>query len=191
MPEIAMESRAQLRQQMVDLFGRGPALLTEALRRCPKKMWLYRPAPQRWSTHEIILHLADSEAYAYICCRQLIAEPGSGVAEYDAAAWATTLGYFHQSTREALGLVSRLRKMTHQLLRFVPDSVWAHTTQLPRKGTISLEQWIQIQANHIPHHIEQINRNFEDWSKTHRQRKPATRLGRSPVGKQVLLAPLG
>lgn len=185
-----MQNQALVRQQMVDLFGRGPRLLADALRRCPKKMWLYRPAPARWSTHEIILHLADSEAYAYICCRQFIAEPGSGVAEYDAAAWAATLGYFHQSTREALGLVSRLRKMTYQLLRFVPDPVWAHTTLLPKKGIISLDQWIQIQANHIPHHIEQINQNFEDWSKTHRQRKPASRLGASPVNKEVVLAPL-
>lgn len=177
------------RLQMIDLFGRGPALLEEALRRCPKKMWLYRPAPRRWSTHEIILHLADSEAYAYICCRQFIAEPGSGVAEYDAGAWAASLGYFHQSTREALGLISRLRKMTHQILRFVPETVWAHTTQVPNSGTITLDRWLEIQANHIPHHIEQIQHNFQDWSKTHKQRKPATRLSSAAATKEAILAP--
>lgn len=176
------------RLQMIDLFGRGPALLDETLRRCPKKMWLYRPAPRRWSTHEIILHLADSEAYAYICCRQFIAEPGSGIAEYDAGAWAASLGYFHQSTREALGLVSRLRKMTHQILRFVPEAVWGHTTQTPSKGTITLDRWLEIQANHIPHHIEQIQQNFQDWSKTHKQRKSATRVP-SAAAKEVILAP--
>lgn len=183
-----MES--QTCQQMIDLFGRGPALLAEALRRCPKKMWLYRPAPHRWSIHEIILHLADGEAYAYVCCRQFIAEPGSGIAEYDAGTWAASLGYFHQSTREALGLISRLRKMTHQILRFVPDSVWSHTTQTPNKSTMTLERWLEIQANHIPHHIEQIQRNFEDWSRTHRQRKAATRIP-AAVSKGVALARLG
>lgn len=182
---------AQARQQAVELFGRGPTLLLETLRRCPKKMWLYRPAPDRWSIHEIILHLADSEAYAYICCRQFIAEPGTGVAEYDASAWASSLGYFHQSTREALGLVSRLRKMTHQILRFVPDAVWAHTTHVPTKGTMTLDRWLEIQANHIPRHIEQIQQNLVDWSKTHRQRKPASRLTRHPATEEVVLAPLG
>ncbi len=181
--------QTQARQEMVDLFGRGPALLAEALHGCPKKMWLYRPALSRWSIHEIILHLADSEAYAYICCRQFIAEPGSGAAEYDAAAWAASLGYFHQSTREALGLVSRLRKMTHQILRFVPDAVWAHTTQVPTTGTITLDRWLERQANHIPHHIEQIQQNLADWSKTHRQRKPASHLARRT--EQVALVPLG
>lgn len=185
-----METSTRTRQQVMALFGRGPALLADTLRRCPKKMWLYRPIPSRWSIHEIILHLADSEAYSYICCRQFIAEPGSDVAEYDASVWAASLGYFHQSTREALVLVSRLRKMTHQILRFVPDSVWVHTTQVPKKGMMTLDQWLELQANHIPHHIEQIQKNFEDWSKTHRQRKPASRLIRTG-SKEVALAPLG
>jgi hypothetical protein len=179
------------RPQMVELFGRGPALLGDTLRRCPKKMWLYRPSPYRWSIHEIILHLADSEAYAYICCRQFIAEPGSGIAEYDASAWAASLGYFHQSTREALSLVARLRHMTHQILRFVPESVWAHTMLVPQKGTITLDRWLELQANHIPHHIEQIERNWDDWAKTHRQRKPATRLARNTVAKEAALPQLG
>lgn len=181
--------QVQAREQTVERFGRGPALLADALRRCPKKMWLYRPSPYRWSIHEIILHLTDSEAYAYICCRQFIAEPGSGVAEYDASTWASSLGYFHQSTREALGLVLRLRRMTHQMLRFIPDSVWSHTTLLPQKGTITLNEWLEIQANHIPHHIEQIQQNLEDWSRTHRQRKPATRLTRPLEHKEVALMP--
>jgi hypothetical protein len=184
-------TQGQTRQQMVELFGRGPALLSDTLRRCPKKMWLYRPTPYRWSIHEIILHLADSEAYGYVCCRQFIAEPGSGIAEYDASAWAGSLGYFHQSTREALSLITRLRHMTHQILRFVPESVWAHTTQVPQKGIITLDRWVEIQSNHIPHHIEQIERNWDDWSKTHRQRKPAARVARSAVNKEAVLAPLG
>lgn len=183
-------TQAKTRQQMVELFGRGPVLLNDTLRRCPKKMWLYRPAQSRWSIHEIILHLADSEAYGYICCRQFIAEPGSGIAEYDASAWAASLGYFHQSTREALSLVARLRHMTHQILRFVPDSVWAHTMLVPKKGTMTLDRWLELQANHIPHHIEQIGRNWDDWAKTHRQRKPATRLVSTGVSKEAILAPL-
>lgn len=184
-----MDTVFQTRQQMVELFGRGPVLLSDALRRCPKKMWLYRPESRRWSIHEIILHLADTEAYAYICCRQFIAEPGSGIVGCDAATWATSLGYFHQSTREALGLISRLRKMTYQILCFVPDSVWSHTTQLPGNGTMTLQRWLELQSNHIPHHIEHIQQNLHDWSRTHRQRKAATRLTRRSVSSEIALAP--
>ncbi len=67
------------RRQKVESFGRAPALLSAALRQFPKKMWLYKPSADRWSIHEIILHLADSEASAYMHCRRFIAEPGSQV----------------------------------------------------------------------------------------------------------------
>ena len=50
------------RRKMLESFGRAPALLSGVLRQLPKKMWLYKPSPERWSIHEIILHLADSEA---------------------------------------------------------------------------------------------------------------------------------
>ena len=80
-------------QKKLEAFGRGPALLSEALRKCPKKMWLYRPAADRWSIHEIILHLADSEAEAYVRCRQFIAQPGSPLLVYNASRWDSVFGY--------------------------------------------------------------------------------------------------
>src|SRR5277367_6434807 len=76
------------RRRMLESFGRAPLMLSAALRQFPKKMWLYKPAPDRWSIHEIILHLADSEAGSYVRCRHLIAEPDVAVAEFDPALWA-------------------------------------------------------------------------------------------------------
>lgn len=183
--------QAQGRQKKLEAFGRGPVFLSEALRKCPKKMWLYRPATGRWSIHEIILHLADSEAEAYIRCRQFIAQPGSPALIYHASMWADSLGYFHQSTREALSLITRLRKMTHQILCYIPEPVWAHTAQHPKKGILTLDGWLDTQISHIPHHIEQIQENHAAWAKTHRQRKPAVRLLARGTGKEVALAGFG
>jgi len=39
-------------------------------------MWQYRPAPDRWTIHEIVVHIADSEANSYIRCRRCLAEKG-------------------------------------------------------------------------------------------------------------------
>jgi hypothetical protein len=163
------------RRGTLESFGRAPALLSAALRQFPKKMWLYKPSAERWSIHEIILHLADSEASSYVRCRHLIAEPGVPGAKFDAARWARTLGYFHQSTREALEIIRRLRQMTHQLLCAVPEPVWLHTVEQPGHGEISLELWVERQERHIPRHVEQMIRNYETWLKDHPPRKPATR----------------
>lgn len=163
------------KRQILESFGRAPALLSAALGQLPKKMWLHKPSVERWSIHEIILHLADSEASSYVRCRHLIAEPRSIGAEFDAARWAGTLGYFHQSTREALEIIRRLRKMTYQLLVTIPDPVWLHAVDQPADGEISLETWIERQERHIPHHIEQMKQNYALWLRTHPPRKPASR----------------
>jgi hypothetical protein len=163
------------KRQMLESFGRAPVLLSAALRQLPKKMWLHKPSAERWSIHEIILHLADSEASSYVRCRHLIAEPQRIGAEFDAARWAGTLGYFHQSTREALEIIRRLRKMTYQLVATLPDPVWSHTVAHPADGEISLEGWIERQERHIPHHIEQMKQNYAIWLGTHPPRKPASR----------------
>ena len=117
--------------KMLESFGRAPALLSAVLRQLPKKMWLYKPSPERWSIHEIILHLADSEASSYVRCRHLIAEPAWQSRNSILRRWAGNLGYFHQSTREALEIIRRLRKMTYQLLVAVPEPVWSHTVEYP------------------------------------------------------------
>ncbi len=163
------------RRRTIESFGRAPELLAAALRQFPKKMWLYKPVRERWSIHEIILHLADSEANAYIRCRRLIAEPGKPVLTYDAGVWAATLGYFHQSTKEAFELLRRLRRMTYQLLVNLPEKVWSNTAEQPEKGTLSLDQWLEMQERHIPHHIEQMRWNYEEWASTLPPRKAPSR----------------
>ena len=163
------------RRQVLESFGRAPVLLSTVLREVPKKMWLYKPSPDRWSIHEIIVHLADSEASSYVRCRHLIAEPGMAIPEFDPKKWAGTLGYFHQSTREALEIIRRLRRVTYHLIAKLPESVWLHTMQHLWEGEISLEKWIVRQEQHIPHHIDQIKQNYETWLGAHPQRKAATR----------------
>ena len=174
------------RRQKLESFGRAPALLSNALRQFPKKMWLYKPAPERWSIHEIILHLADSEATSYVRCRRYIAEPGSSVAQFDAARWAGSLGYFHQSTREALEIIRRLRRMTYQLLVTLPDPVWSHTVEPSAPDGMNLEQWLEIQERHIPHHIEQMRLNYEGWLKTHPPRKSPPSASRSSMPSRMI-----
>jgi DinB superfamily len=165
--------REEIRKEL-ELFGFGPTLLQAALRQLPKKMWCYQPRSDRWSIHDIVIHLADAEANAYIRCRGFIAEPSNTVPEFDSGRWRQSLGYFNQSVREALDIIIHLRKATHKLLCALPDHTWENNVTHPRLGTITLKRWMTIQERHIPHHIEQMRDNYSSWSKLHPARKPAT-----------------
>ncbi|MGH9715392.1 MAG: DinB family protein [Candidatus Acidiferrales bacterium] len=160
---------------MIESYGRGPALLCAALRPLPKKMWLYQPSSGLWSIHEIILHLADREVNSYFSFRQLIAEPHHELSDFDAAQWAGSLGYFHQSTREAIEIIRRLRKMTYQLAVALPPPVWLRTLSHTQQGEITLGNWLQQQERYIPAYVEQIRRNYVAWTETHPPRKSGTR----------------
>ncbi len=175
-----------IRLQKLESFGHAPALLSTVLRELPKQMWLYKPSPERWSVHEIILHLADSEAIGYMVCRRFIAEPGSPMLNFDGARWAETLGYFHQSTREALELVRQLRRITYQLLLTLPEPVWERAVQHPTKGLLTLSQWIEIEGLHIPHHIDQMKQNYEKWLETNPLRETRTTYRRPRSSTQKL-----
>lgn len=179
------------RRQIIESFGRGPALLCAALRPLPKKMWVYQPASGRWSIHEIILHLADREVNSYFSFRRLIAEPHHELADFDAAQWAGTLGYFHQSTREAIEIIRRLRKMTYQLAVALPPPVWMRTVSHAQQGQITLEDWLQQQERYIPAYIDQIRQNYAAWIQTHPPRKPTSReieLGVSAAAPAISLS---
>jgi len=159
------------RRLMLESFGRGPALLCAALRPLPKKMWLYQPPEGGWSIHEIILHLADREVNSYSSFRRLIAEPNREVSEFDAEQWADSLGYFHQSTREAIEIIRRLRRMTYQLAVALPPAVWIRAVLHAQMGQITLEDWLQEQERHIPAYIDQMQRNYSRWLQAHPLRK--------------------
>lgn len=156
------------------MFARGPDVLSEALHQCPRSMWRYCPGKGRWSTHEIILHLADSEASAYLRCRQFVAEPGTIVHSVNITRWAATPGCCYQSTKDALGVIRCLRKMSWIILRCISDNVWRNVLHDADKGIMALGDWMEVEAKHIPHYVEQIRQNHLDWQQMrlrHRRRR--------------------
>jgi hypothetical protein len=162
----------KMQPEKLESFSRAPYYLLTALRQFPKKMWLFEPTPDRWSIHKTILHLADSEASAYICCRRYIAEHGSLDLRFDSARWAETLGYCHQSTREALEIIRRLRKATYGLLVTFQEGAKANGRGEVPTGEVSLDDWLEHHERHIVRHIVQMRQNYDFW-RSHTPRKPA------------------
>lgn len=152
------------RNALIESYGQAYTVLLEALKQFPEQMWQWKPAPDKWSIHEIIIHIADSEANSYIRCRRFIAEPGSGVYGYDENKWAKALNYHEQSTDEALALFKLLRKASYDLIRTLDEQTWQRATiNHSENGTMTFEQWLTVYEEHIPVHIRQMQRNLQAW----------------------------
>jgi len=150
--------------EKIELYGRGFDLLTAALAEVPKEAWLFKPEPKEWSVHEIIIHLADSEAIAAQQARLMVAEPGGAVMAYDPDAWANKLDYQNQDADKALQLLKITRLTTYRWLKSLPDSAFKLSAIYPGdEEPYFLDELLGIYAGHIPDHIEQIKNNVNLW----------------------------
>jgi hypothetical protein len=153
------------RAKKIELYGSAHKQLVTALERFPKEMWQYRPDPERWTIHEIIIHIADSEVNSYVRCRRFLAEPGSMVLGYDENKWAHELHYHDQSADDALELFKWLRFKSYTLIKDLPAPVWSNTVNHTENGVMTMDDWLDTYERHIPEHIRQMQVNYDDWIK--------------------------
>jgi hypothetical protein len=153
------------RQSRLDLYGRAHVLLAAGLAAFPRPMWQFRPAPNLWTIHEIVVHIADSEANSYARLRRLVAEPGSTVMAYDENRWARALDYHAQSADDAVELFRWLRHCSGSLLQSLPDTVWSHTIVHPENGVMTMDDWLDTYARHVPDHLDQMALVHQEWQR--------------------------
>ena len=70
-------------QPAISLLAKTPQLLETLLGDLPEELLQWKPAPGKWSAHEIIVHCADSETNAYMRLRFLLAEQDPVILGYD------------------------------------------------------------------------------------------------------------
>lgn len=153
------------RAQKIESYGKAYDLLAAALREFPREMWQARPEEGMWTIHEIVVHIADSEANSYVRCRRFIAEPGSAVMAYDEGQWARALEYQSRSPETALELFRWLRQSSYDLIQTLPEAAWGNQVYHPEQGLITMDDWLDTYEAHIPDHIAQMRQVYTAWKK--------------------------
>lgn len=152
------------RESLIDRYARGPALLKAALAKVPKDAMQWRPKPDAWSAHEVIVHCGDSETNAAGRIRYLVAEAKPPVIQgYDQARWAKVLDYHTLPWEPALATVEAVRANTTVLLRRLSDEQWAKMGSHTEAGTYGALDWLHTYAEHLEKHAGQIERNIAAW----------------------------
>jgi hypothetical protein len=151
------------RKTIIEAYHNSYQQLVSALTGFPREMWQFRPSPDRWTIHEIVVHITDSEVNSYVRCRRLLAEPGSTVLGYDENIWAQNLHYHQQSVDDALALFRLLRLASYQLIQEVQEPAWENRVYHSENGWMTLEDWLDTYSRHVQDHIAQMQLVFEDW----------------------------
>jgi uncharacterized damage-inducible protein DinB len=135
-----------------------PGRLLRLTRGLTRSQLLHRPAPGKWSIHEIVCHLADTEVANAWRYRMVLAEDEVGLTAWDQDRWAAGHQYRRQDFRLALEQFRTLRARNLALLKVVGRKMWARTATHSSAGTLNAGQMVMHLAHHDANHLGQVER---------------------------------
>lgn len=153
----------QTRNDKISAFGNAHWEVVKTLQLIPREAWQFKPSANEWSIHQVLIHLADTEANAYVRFLKGVAETGGTLMVMDQEVWAENLHYHDQDPDLALELFRLLRLKTAQLIKQLPETVWSNQVNHPESGLITLDDWLTNYADHAFVHIRQIKRVYNQY----------------------------
>ncbi len=151
------------RSQLIRQYADGPAVLRAALAHVPGQAMKWRPAPAKWSVHEVLCHCADSEMNGALRIRYLAAETLPRIIGYDQDGWARAFDYHAMDEQLALRIVDAVRGWTVPLLERLSGEQWLREGTHTELGRYTSEDWLRLYAEHLHIHARQIDRNLATW----------------------------
>jgi hypothetical protein len=141
---------------LIDEYVGGPQLLRQAVAGMTTEQLVARPIPGKWSTMEVICHLADFEIVYADRIKRIIAENEPTILSGDPNQFAARLAYHQRNPEEELLLMALIRQQVARILRTLKPDDFQRRGMHSVSGPMTLEAMIQRITGHIPHHIEFI-----------------------------------
>jgi len=145
------------RGALLDRFRTGYADVEDSLSEITDAE-LDHPAPDGgWTARQVVHHLADSEATAFIRLRRLIAEDEPLIQGYDEPEYARRLHY-ERPIGSSLAVLKAVRGASLDLLEALTRGEWDRYGTHAESGPYSVGRWLEIYAGHAHDHADQIRR---------------------------------
>jgi len=151
------------RETLIQTYADGPAKLKAAVAGAPETMRKWRPEPDEFSVHEIVVHCADSETNSHGRIRYLVAEDNATIHGYDPDDWAKKFSYMDHPLEASMLTVEAVRANTVPILRRFSEEDWGSTGTHSESGVYSADGWLQIYAAHLEQHTAQVKSVIAAW----------------------------
>lgn len=113
-------------------------------------------APGKWTMHEILVHLSDTETVLLDRLRRLAAEPNPTLMAFDQDRWAGGLFYKSRDLKVARQQFEAARRSALELARMLPASADTNTGTHSEAGARTFGQVLAHIGEHNAHHLKQI-----------------------------------
>ena len=142
---------------LIEDYLAGPGLLRRAVAGMTRDQLLARPIAGKWSSQEVVYHLADYEPIYADRMKRVIALKEPELLKGDPGLFAARLGYGQRDVEEELALIEITRKQMARILRALKPEDFRRRGLHSRDGALTLENLLQRVTAHIPHHVRFID----------------------------------
>ena len=139
---------------LIDHYAAGPQILRQATNGMSRDHVLARPIAGKWSTLEVICHIADFEIVYADRLKRVLAENEPTMFGGDPDGFAARLAYHDRDLAEELAVIESVRASTARILRTLKDEDFARIGQHNEAGPLTLEKLLTNVANHATHHAK-------------------------------------
>jgi hypothetical protein len=139
---------------LINEFAAGPQLLREAVKGMSREQVTARPVAGKWSTLEVVCHVADFEIVGADRIKRVIAENKPTLPDGDENLFAKGLAYHSRELDEELQVVGAIRAQVARVLRTLKDEDFARIGNHSAAGPLTLLQLVERGTNHIKHHVK-------------------------------------
>lgn len=139
--------------QLTDAYHAGLNTLDQALQGLTTEHSRTRPADGSWTIHEILCHLADTEALFAERLRRVLTEDRPLLPVADPDACMRHLACDQRILEEEVTLIHAIRQQMTRILRAQPPEAWTRIGIHSQAGEQTLTQLVQKAINHLPHHL--------------------------------------
>ncbi len=142
-------------QELAEQLLAGVAQLRQAVAGMTREQLLARPIPGRWSTLEVVCHIADFDPILVERMKRILAmAPDTPLLlAADENAFVAHLKYHERDLEEELALIDVTRRQMARIIRLLSPEQLQLTGNHSKKGLQTLEKVIQAAITHIPHHL--------------------------------------
>jgi hypothetical protein len=140
-------------QQLIDSYLAGVKMLRQAVSGMTREQVLARPVPGRWSTLEVVCHLADFEPIYADRMKRIIALEKPSLIGVDEKPFASALAYLERDLEEELTIIEMTRRQMGRILGVLPPEALQRVGIHNECGPQTIEQFLTAASNHIPHHV--------------------------------------
>ena len=134
----------------------GPAALRQAIQGMTPAQLNAAPIPGKWSTRQVICHIADFEPVYADRIKRVIAEDEPLLMSGDPDQFAAKLAYDQRDLEIELQLIEVVRRHLASILRTLPAETFQRAGKQSRDGLLTIETLLTRIAGHIPHHVQTI-----------------------------------